>query len=78
MLKEKKPATEVLAEAPEDAVGEAWRRKAMMKFASSLAKGGNLAVAVAIATASQWHNCQEFRCLLRHPTEVGEWLRNRP
>jgi hypothetical protein len=25
MLKEKKPATEVLAEAPEDAVGEAWQ-----------------------------------------------------
>jgi hypothetical protein len=53
MLKEKKPAAEILAEAPEPAVGEAWRRKAMMRFARSLAKSENLAVAVAIATASQ-------------------------
>jgi hypothetical protein len=78
MLKEGKSAPEVLAEAPEAAAGEAWRRKAMMRFASALAKKGNLAAATAIATASQWHNCQAFRCLLRHPNEVGNWLRSRP
>ncbi len=77
MLKDGKPAPEVLAEAPEGAAGEAWRRKAMMRFASALAKNGNLAVATAIATSSQWHNCQAFRCLLRHPNEVGNWLRSR-
>jgi hypothetical protein len=78
MLKDGKSASEVLAEAPEGAAGEAWRRKAMMRFAASLAKSGNLAVAIAIATVSQWHNCQAFRCLFRHPAEVGDWLRNKP
>lgn len=77
MLKEAKSAPEVLAEAPEAAAGEAWRRKAMMRFAGALAKKGNLAAATAIATASQWHNCQAFRCLLRHSSEVAEWLRSR-
>jgi hypothetical protein len=78
MLKEGKSAPEILADAPEGAAGEAWRRKAMMRFASALAKRGSHAAATAIATASQWHNCQAFRCLLRHSSEVAEWLRSRP
>jgi hypothetical protein len=77
MLKDGRSAPEVLAEAPEGAAGEAWRRKAMMRFASALAKKGNLGAATAIAAASQWHNCQAFRCLLRHSAEVAEWLRSR-
>jgi hypothetical protein len=76
MLKRGVPPAEVLASAPDGAVGEAWRRKAMIRFASSLAKKDSLAPAAAIAIASQWHNCQEFECLLRHPNEVALWLRN--
>jgi hypothetical protein len=74
MLKQGKGFTEILASAPDEAVGEVWRRKPMLRFANSLAGKGVLAPAVAIATASQWHNCQEFKCLLRHPNEVARWL----
>jgi hypothetical protein len=76
MVKRGVPPTEVLASAPEEAVDEVWRRKAMMRFASTLAKRGSLAPATAIATASQWHNCQAFKCLLRHPSEVAHWLQD--
>jgi hypothetical protein len=76
MLKRGVPPAEVLASAPDEAVGEAWRTKAMIRFASSLAKKDSLAPAAAIAIGSQWHNCQEFECLLRHPNEVALWLRN--
>lgn len=75
MLKDGRSFTEVLAEAPEESVGEVWRRKAMMRFASVLAKKESLRAAIAIATASQWHNCQEFKCLLRHPNEIAQWLK---
>lgn len=74
MLKNGSSFPEVLSSAPDEAVGEVWRRKAMIRFASTLAKKGSLAPATAIATASQWHNCQAFKCLLRHPSEVGRWL----
>jgi len=74
MLKQGKSFTEILATAPDEAVGEVWRRRPMLGFASSLARKGALAPAVAIAIASQWHNCQEFKCLLRHPNEVARWL----
>ena len=74
-LKEGKSPTDILAMAPEDAVGEAWRRKAMMKFAKTLAAKGKVAPATAIATASQWHNCHAFKCLLRHPGEIASWLK---
>jgi hypothetical protein len=74
MLRQGVSPAEVLASAPEQAVGEAWRRKAMMRFASTIAKKGSLAPATAIATASQWHNCQAFRSLLRHSSEVSDWL----
>jgi hypothetical protein len=74
MLKEGKSFTEILATAPDEAVGEVWRRRPMLGFASSLARKGALATAVAIAIASQWHNCQEFKCLLRHPNDVARWL----
>jgi hypothetical protein len=58
------------------AVGEVWRRKAMMTFASKLAVSGKSAPATAIAVASQWHNCQTFRCLLRHTAEISQWLQS--
>jgi hypothetical protein len=74
-LKEGKSFTEILVMAPPDAVGEVWRRVAMMQFAKKLAREDKLAPAVAIATASQWHNCQAFRALLRHPAEIAQWLR---
>jgi hypothetical protein len=47
----------------------------MMKFAKALAAKGKVAEAVAIATASQWHNCHAFKCLLRHPMEIVAWLK---
>jgi hypothetical protein len=78
MLKQGKSFPEILAVAPDGAVGEVWRRRPMLRFASSLARQGALAPAVAIATASQWHNCQEFKCLLRHPNEVARWLLVQP
>lgn len=74
-LKDGKSPAEILAMAPEDVVGEAWRRVAMMKFAKSLAVKEKSAQAVAIATASQWHNCHAFKCLLRHPREIACWLK---
>jgi hypothetical protein len=74
MLKQGKSFTEILVTAPDEAVGEVWRRKPMLRFACSLARKGKLAPAVAIAIASQWHNCQEFKCLLRHPNEIARWL----
>lgn len=74
MVKRGKSFPEILAAAPDQAVGEVWRRRPMLRFASSLARKGTFAPAVAIATASQWHNCQEFKCLLRHPIEVAAWL----
>jgi hypothetical protein len=76
MLKRGVPPAEVLASAPDGAVGEAWRRKAMIRFASTLAKKGSPAPAAAIAVASQWHNCQEFKCLLRYTSEVADWLQS--
>jgi hypothetical protein len=78
MLKQGKSFPEILAVAPDGAVGEVWRRRPMLRFASSLARTGSLVPAVAIATASQWHNCQEFKCLLRHPNEVARWLLLQP
>jgi hypothetical protein len=78
MLKQGKSFPEILAVAPDGAVGEVWRRRPMLRFASSLARKGSLAPAVAIATASQWHNCQDFKCLLRHPSEVARWLLEQP
>jgi len=78
MLKRGKSFTEILATAPDEAVGEVWRRRPMLRFACSLARKGNLAPAVAIAIASQWHNCQEFKCLLRHLNEVARWLQTQP
>jgi hypothetical protein len=75
MLRQGTPPPEILASSPEETVGEVWRRKAMIRFASTLARKGSVAAGVAIATASQWHNCSEFKCLLRHPNEVGRWLR---
>jgi hypothetical protein len=77
MLREGKSFPEVLSEAPPQAIGEVWKRVAMMRFASRLAKKNSEAAAVAIATASQWHNCQAFRCLLRHPDKIYNWLRGR-
>jgi hypothetical protein len=74
MLKNGSSVSEILSTAPDEAVGEVWRRRAMMRFASKLAKRGPLATAIAVAIASQWHNCQEFKCLLRHLNEVGQWL----
>lgn len=76
MLKRRVPPAEVLASAPDGAVGEAWRRKAMIRFASVLAQKGSPAPAAAIAIASQWHNCVEFKCLLRHSSEVANWLQS--
>jgi hypothetical protein len=76
MLREEKPFPEILAEAPREAVGVVWSRKAMMRFASTLAKRHSCAAAAAIAIASQWHNCHGFKCLLRHPDEICDWLRN--
>jgi hypothetical protein len=62
------------AQGGEVAVGEVWRRRAMMRFASKLAVNGKSVPATAIAVASQWHNCHAFRCLLRHTPEVALWL----
>lgn len=76
MLKQGKSFVEILTMAPDEAVGEVWRRRATLRFASTLAHRGSLAPAVAIATASQWHNCQAFKCLLRHPNEIAQWLQN--
>jgi hypothetical protein len=66
-----KSFTEILVMAPDDAVGEVWRRKAMIRFAKSIATKGKPAPAAAIAIASQWHNCHAFRCLLRHADDVS-------
>jgi len=82
-LRQGKPVVDVLVMATDDpegqeAVGEVWRRRAMMRFASQLAANGKLAPATAIAVASQWHNCQAFRCLLRHTADVASWLRSKP
>jgi hypothetical protein len=74
MLKSGSSFTDVLTAAPDQAVGEVWRRKAMMRFASSLARKSSLAPATAIATASQWHNCQAFKSYLRHTSDVANWL----
>jgi hypothetical protein len=74
-LKDGKSPAEILVLAPEDVIGEAWRRVAMMKFAKALSTQGKIAPAVAIATASQWHNCHAFKCLLRHPGEIVVWLK---
>jgi hypothetical protein len=78
MLKRGSSFTDILTLAPSEAVGEVWRRKAMIRFASALAKGGSLAPATAIATASQWHNCYAFKSLLRHLADVANWLQKQP
>ena len=75
MFRDRRPIPEILAAAPEKAVGEAWRRRAMMRFAAELSKKDSLPPAAAIATASQWHNCHAFKCLLRHPNEICDWLK---
>ena len=69
-----KSFTDILVMAPDEAVGEVWRRNAMIRFARAVSVRGEAAVAVAIATASQWHNCQAFRSLLRHTNDVATWL----
>jgi hypothetical protein len=77
MLTQRKNFAEILASLSDDEadiVGEVWRRRAMLRFASVLVHAGSIAPAVAVATASQWHNCHAFECLLRHPNEVARWL----
>ena len=77
MLKQRKNFAEILATLSADRaeiIGEVWRRRAMLRFASVLTYAGSITPAVAIATASQWHNCHAFECLLRHPNEVVRWL----
>jgi hypothetical protein len=69
MLKQGKSFPEILAVAPDGAVGEVWRRRPMLQFASSLARKGSLAPAVAIATASQWHNCRISNASYGIPTK---------
>ena len=54
--------------------GNVWKRRDMMFFAVDLAHRGALPVAVAIATASQWHNCHAFKWLLMHPNQTAAWL----
>ena len=73
-IKEGKSFIEILKMVPNEVLGEVWRRNSMMRFAQTLARSGNIIPATAIATASQWHNCHGFRCLLRHPNDVGLWL----
>jgi hypothetical protein len=55
-------------------IGNLWKRRDMMAFAKSLARGLN-PNAAALAIACQWHNCHALKCLAAHPVEVQEWLR---
>jgi alkylhydroperoxidase family enzyme len=56
------------------AAGNLWRRREMIRFASDVAKKGHGVEATAIAVAGQWHNCHAFRALVRHQSDVQNWL----